>query len=112
VSNRVLAEGFKNIAVSDITRAELYYGAFKSKRIDENLTAVRTIIEHVNFLPFNEPAQLQFGKTKATLEKSGNRLDDMDIMIASIALTFNLVLVTNNTGHFDRIQELNMENWI
>jgi len=112
VSSRALAEGFKNIVVSDITRAELYYGAYKSKRVEDNLAAVRTITEHVSFLPFNEPAQVRFGMIKASLEKAGNRLEDLDIMIASIALTFNLILVTNNTVHFDRIPELNLENWI
>jgi len=53
-----------------------------------------------------------FGELKASLEKSGNIIDDMDLLIASTALTHNLVLVTNNEKHFNRISGLETENWL
>lgn len=112
ISQKVIDSGFHTIAVSDITRAELYYGAYKSQKVDENLAAIKNIAERVNFLPFSDPAQSTFGKIKAQLEKEGRRLDDLDLMIASTAITFNLILVTNNAAHFERITELKIKNWI
>jgi len=112
ISSKIISSGFHSVAFSDITKAELYYGAYKSRRTEENLAAIKNLSERVNCLPFSEPAQAQFGKLKSNLEKSGKRLDDMDLMIASIALAFSLVLVTNNTNHFQRIDGLMIENWV
>ena len=52
-----------------------------------------------------------FGHLKATLEKTGRIVADMDLIIASTALTHNLVLVTNNEKHFQHVPELQVENW-
>jgi predicted nucleic acid-binding protein len=52
-----------------------------------------------------------FGMLKAQLEREGTRLDDFDLAVAACALTHNLILVTNNTEHFSRIQGLRIENW-
>jgi tRNA(fMet)-specific endonuclease VapC len=47
----------------------------------------------------------------SNLKKLGNLIDDIDILIAGIALSNNLVMVTDNTEHFKRIQGLKVENW-
>jgi predicted nucleic acid-binding protein len=47
----------------------------------------------------------------ASLQKSGNPLDDFDLIIAATALAHNLILVTNNTSHFNRIEGLKLSNW-
>lgn len=52
-----------------------------------------------------------FGELKAKLETSGSRIDDMDLLIASTAMYMNFSLVTNNKGHFGRIEDLPLENW-
>lgn len=111
ISNKIVSEGFSNIASADISKAELYYGAYKSQRTEANLAAIKNLSERINFVPFNEPAQSVFGMLKADLEKKGTRLDDVDLMIASTAIAFNLVLVTNNTGHMQRIPGIQIENW-
>ena len=84
ISSKVVAEGFFTIAFCEITKAELYYGAFKSARVQENLSAITNLMEKVHCLPFSDAAQRQFGKIKNALEKEGRRLDDMDLMIASM----------------------------
>ncbi len=53
-----------------------------------------------------------FGEFKANLELTGQSIDDMDLLIASTALTHNLILVTNNEKHFNRINGLEIENWL
>ena len=53
-----------------------------------------------------------FAFEKARLEKLGLRLDDFDLLIGSTAIHYDLVLVTNNVKHFERMQGLNIENWV
>jgi len=48
---------------------------------------------------------------KSNLERKGNIIEDMDILIAATALSHNLILVTNNVKHFEKIKDLRMENW-
>jgi len=112
ISHKIVSEGFSNIAAADISKAELYYGAYKSLRTEENLAAITTLSERINFIPFNDPSQSIFGMIKADLERKGTRLDDVDLMIASTAIAFNLVLVTNNINHMQRIPGINIENWV
>ena len=58
----------------------------------------------------NESVEI-FGMLKANLEKSGTRLDDFDLILATCALTHNLTLVTNNEKHFKKIEGLRIANW-
>ena len=57
------------------------------------------------------PAVQKFGELKATLRKAGTPIEDMDLFIASIALSENRILVTNNLRHYRRIPGLDIENW-
>ena len=52
-----------------------------------------------------------FGTLNATLEKSGTRLDDFNLIVASCAMAHNLTLVTNSVVHFKRINGLKLTNW-
>jgi predicted nucleic acid-binding protein len=65
------------------------------------------VFEHwINEIPF------ELGALRAGLEKNGVSVASHDLMIASIALSANLVLVTGNTRHFKRIPDLVVEDWI
>ena len=98
--------------ISSISMMELYYGAYKSQLVDANLARLKTIENSFSILsPGPETSEI-FGKTKARLETEGTRLDDLDLIIAAIALTNNLILVTNNQKHFSRIQGLKLTNWV
>ena len=66
----------------------------------------------LNVLPFNQESSEYYGKIKAQLSHSGRIIEDMDILIASIALANEGILVTNNTAHFKRIKGLKLENWM
>ena len=59
----------------------------------------------------NDSAEL-FGKIKAKLKTSGCMIEDFDILIASIAIVNGCILVTNNVHHFERIDEIKLENWL
>lgn len=98
-------------SMSVITYGELIHGAKKSKYEEKNLANVRRLIEIFPVINITPAIMEAFGEIKAKLEKSGIIIDDMDLLIASTALTHNFILVTNNTSHFDRIEGLEIENW-
>jgi tRNA(fMet)-specific endonuclease VapC len=97
--------------LSTITMMELYYGAYKSQNIDANLARLKTIEESFSLLHPGPETVETFGRMKANLERQGLRLADLDLIIAAIALTRNLTLVTNNQKHFGRIPGLKLTNW-
>ncbi len=111
VRNKLLAVDFSEIAICEITVAELYFGAYNSSKIDKNLTSAETFIKSMIVFSFNNEILKKFGELKAHLRKSGTPVADFDLLIASVALTENLILVTNNTRHYDRISHLTIENW-
>jgi len=97
--------------ISIITLMELYYGAYKSEKVTSNLAKVKTLENAFEVIPTAKESAEIFGTLKATLEKSGTRLDDFDLIIASCAMAHNLTLVTNNVVHFERINGLKLTNW-
>src|SRR6056297_1094802 len=98
-------------AMSVITYGELIYGAKKSLFTEKNMANVRRLVEIFPILNITPAIMETFGELKATLEKTGNPGDDMDLLIGSTALVHNLILVTNNTKHFQKIEGLELENW-
>lgn len=98
-------------SLSVVTYGELIYGARKSKNVEKNLGITHRIAELFPIIPISPAIMETFGDTKASLEKTGIVIDDLDLLIASTALTHNLILVTNNEKHFRRIRGLEIENW-
>ena len=100
----------KNCFVSEITIAELYYGASKSNNKAERIKDVEFIATKFDVLPIF-PALELFGDIKTKLEADGNRIDDFDILIGTTALVNNLVMVTDNIRHLERLPNIKIENW-
>ncbi|MDY6857621.1 MAG: type II toxin-antitoxin system VapC family toxin [Thermodesulfobacteriota bacterium] len=100
------------LKISAVTLMELYYGAYKSKKVESNLAKIRTIESSLEIVPISEELVEIFGLLKSNLEKTGKPLDDFDLILASTALSFNLILVTNNEKHFEGIDGLKIENWL
>jgi tRNA(fMet)-specific endonuclease VapC len=114
VRTRVASMNPDDLAITPITAAELYYGAYHSdsdRRIS-NLEALETFLTLVSTVPLTIDAARQFGQLKDELVKSGKMIGVFDLLIASAALAANCTLVTNNTREFARIQGLNIENWM
>ena len=102
----------ENQFTTSITLGELLYGASK-KGSHRLLEQVRDIVhEAQQVLPFDELAAEVYGPLRAKLESIGRPLGELDLRIASIALARNLTLVTGSDGHFERIPDLRIENWI
>jgi tRNA(fMet)-specific endonuclease VapC len=100
-----------DMAISIITIAELQFGAFNSSKIEENLKRIEYIKGIMKILNLNGRIAEEYAKTKAVLRKSGNAVDDFDILIGSTAIVNKLTLVTNNQRHFDRMSNIIVENW-
>lgn len=109
VREQIIKAGFKNCFISEISIAELFYGAAKGGRI-ENFNDVKHIqqkFEVLSIYPYLE----SYGKVKALLESKGQRIDDFDILIGVTAQQNNFTMVTANIKHLGRIPDLHIENW-
>ena len=99
------------LKISIVTLMELYYGAYKSQKVTSNLSKIKSIEESVEIIPIGRESAEVFAMLKASLEKAGAPLDDFDLILAACALANDLVLVTNNVKHFERIEGLRLTNW-
>jgi tRNA(fMet)-specific endonuclease VapC len=113
VKNRVAQVGIESLAVASITKGELYFGAYNSIQVENNLERIRVFFNTPapKILPLDEKVMEIFGRLKATLRRKGQPIGDIDLLIAGVAISNNLTLVTNNTKHFERIPNLSLENW-
>ena len=111
VRDKLLEIGFQEVSICVITVSELYFGAYNSSKIKQNLTTAEIFIQNIGVLPLSNQTLKQFGQLKAQLRKAGTPVADFDLLIASVAITENLTLVTNNTRHYQRIPKLILDNW-
>ncbi len=100
-----------DIAVCSIVKAELFAGSAKSLMPQQSLAKQQTFLSRFISLPFDDNAAMTYGAIRASLEKLGTPIGPLDMMIAAIAVTHNLTLVTHNTAEFSRITNLKIEDW-
>jgi tRNA(fMet)-specific endonuclease VapC len=100
------------IAISSITLAELEFGVSNSKSYERNRNALLAFATLVKILPFDILASAEYGKIRAALEKTGTPIGALDTLIAALAKSLGLTLVTNNTREFQRLSGLAIEDWL
>jgi tRNA(fMet)-specific endonuclease VapC len=98
-------------AISIITVGELYFGAFRSARRQENLDRCHAFIDRVRVIGLTEAAMMHFASLKAELAEKGEILEDPDLLMAATALEHEATFVTHNQAHFLRIPGLKCEDW-
>jgi tRNA(fMet)-specific endonuclease VapC len=101
----------QDIVMCSVVKAELFYGAIKSAKPAENLTKQRRFVNHFISFPFDDPAAEVYAQLRTRLERSGTPIGPNDLLIAAIAVANNLTLVTHNTGEFERVDGLQIEDW-
>ncbi len=99
------------IGISVITASELQYGVAKSSRKEENQERLDTFLAPFEILPYDAKAISTYGRIRADLEKRGQLIGPLDMLIAAQALSSSLILVTNNEKEFQRIPDLRLKNW-
>lgn len=105
----------EELAITTISVGELAYGAHKSKRAADNLARLDVLFSALTLLPYDDQAARRFGQLKAALEQGGERLSDLDVQIASIAIESQSPLVTHNRSHFARLMDmadLVLKDWL
>jgi tRNA(fMet)-specific endonuclease VapC len=109
--NKLENVGLSNCSISEITLAELVYGAenssnpAKNYELIESFTAQITVLSIFSSIP-------KYGKEKARLRQSGNMISDFDLLIGCTSVVNKLIMVTENIAEFERISEIKIENWI
>jgi len=113
--NATLVEAFTahdgRMAVSDVTLYELYYGAERYDDPATRIAVIENFAARLEILPFDSRAALQAGNIRARLERQGQIIGAYDLMIAAIARSQGLVLVTGNVREFERVEGLRVERW-
>ena len=96
--------------ISEVTLAELKFGVENSASPDKNRAVLQDFLSGIQILPIVDSLDI-FAKEKARLRKSGTPVDDFDLLIGASAVASNMILVTNNIKHFERIDGIVIENW-
>ncbi len=107
----IIENGFSACAVSIISIAELQYGAFKSGESDIHEKEISFIERNFRIIPF-DGSEREYGRIRAQLETAGERLDNLDLMIAATAIRNEMTVITHNTRHYSRIPGLEVQDWI
>lgn len=111
VIRRFLLHDPEEICISAVTYAELMHGVEKSMAVQKNRLAVALFLSPITVLDFGAGAAEAYGKIRGELERKGTPIGPMDLLIAGHARSEGLILVTNNTREFCRVEGLQVENW-
>ncbi len=111
VARRIAEVGGEAVCASIVTAAELRFGCAK-KGSPRLLRQVEAILEGVEVLPFDVPADAEYAGIRAELEAAGTPIGPNDLLIAAHARTLGKTLVTANISEFSRVRELKVENWL
>ena len=111
VLDRLAAMKPTELSISSVTLAELRFGAARSASRHRYDTLIDLFINRIQPEPFDENAACAYGEVRAALEGKGQRIGDLDMLIAGHAVALGAVLVTNNVREFNRIPQLDVEDW-
>lgn len=101
----------ETIRLCCVVKAELYFGAYRSTRKRDNLALLEKLFKTYASLPFDDLTAKVYGKIRANLAGSGSPIGPNDLLIAAVALANKAVLITHNTGEFQRVRGLKIEDW-
>lgn len=102
--------GVENCYISEITIAELYFGLAKASDKKRKLEDIREVQRLFRIIPAYSSFK-EYGEIRLSLEHTGQRVDQFDLLIGATAMHHELTLVTSNLKHFERMQGLEIENW-
>jgi tRNA(fMet)-specific endonuclease VapC len=93
-----------------MTVAELKYGVENSKTVEAMRKIVEAFIPKVFVIPIYNSLGI-YAKEKAKLRRQGLMIDDFDILIGATAIANDMVMVTNNVSHLNRLDHIVIEDW-
>jgi|WetSurMetagenome_2_1015567.scaffolds.fasta_scaffold478140_2 tRNA(fMet)-specific endonuclease VapC len=101
----------KDVFISSISVAELQYGVYNSQNVEKNRTSLVEFLAPFEILDFDDDDAEQCGLIRAQLRREGKIIGPYDMLIAAQAIAKSLILITNNSDEFTRVNGLIIEDW-
>lgn len=111
IKNKIEEVGISNCFISEVTIAELTYGAYKSRDFEKHIKEVAQIEELFVVLPIYNAIPV-FAKEKVRLQQTGTLIPDFDLLIGTTSLVNECYMVSNNHKHLSRIAGIHLVNWV
>lgn len=111
LDEKIAKVGQNNCYISEITVAELLFGAARSANKEKHLKQIASFIGQFKILPIYNTLSV-FADKKAELYAKGQLIDDFDILIGATAIYHKLVMITENVKHLNHLSSIKIENWI
>jgi len=109
VKEQIQKHSPKDVFVSTVVMFELYYGAYRSQRVQRNLELLENIL--LPKLEFDASDAIAAGEIRAMLARGGTPIGPYDVLIAGQAYSRGITLVTGNRKEFARVSGLAIEDW-
>jgi tRNA(fMet)-specific endonuclease VapC len=111
IDQRIADVGESNCFISEITIAELKFGAENSERKEENRQVVERFVNRLQIMPIFSALDV-YAQEKARLRQNGISVDDFDLLIGATAVANDFIMVTNNVKHLAHLHNIRIENWV
>jgi len=111
VLRKLRGKSVGQVGISSITLGELAFGAAKSSRREEAHAALSEFLLALEIASFDSDAATSYGQLRASLEKRGTPIGPLDTLIGAHAVALDVILVTQNTREFSRIDTLRLDDW-
>ena len=108
---RIGQASHSEVAICSVVEAELYHGASKYDRPTKREGVLDAFLAPFQSLPFDSACVPHYARIRDHLERHGSVIGGNDLLIAAIALTHDLTVVTHNCGEFHRVPGLRVEDW-
>ena len=109
---RELVKEGDRISTTVVNCAELFYGAYKSTKVDKEKEKMRFVLSHLLIFEMDQASAEKFGEIKTELEGKGQKIDDRDIMIGAIAISKGeRAIVTRNKKDFESITAFQVQTY-
>ena len=102
----------KDVAISTITLFELQYGIEKSQYRQRSEDALTKFLQPLDLIDLDRSSAIEAANIRAQLARNGMPIGPYDLLIAGLARSMDMTLVTNDTREFERIADLRLENWV
>lgn len=100
-----------DLCISEVTIAELLYGAVHSKSVGRHLREVRELQRAIDVIPISDVLD-DYADIRHSLTSQGQTVEDFDILIGATARHYGLIVVTDNLKHFTSMPGVQTENWV
>ena len=111
LKTRLATHSLNELVLCSVVWAELQCGARLAQNPPQELAKLQDAFGRWPRLPFDDAAAEAYGEIRADLQRAGRQIGGNDLLIAAIAYTTDLTLVTHNTGEFARVPKLSIEDW-